>query len=735
MNKMGRIPDFAVLPKQGASAESESDGMQDILLTLRRWRLVILAFMLLGGGAAGVIHFNLPARYTATSTVVLLSRPDRLEEPNASGLTVDDRAVQSEITILKSAVVAGTVVDALNLVDDPEWNSEGSSLARIVAPGSEMTAEAEAINVDRREVAIQNLNRATAVRGLDNSYAIEVRVSAATPSGAARLTDAIVSAYFDWHNKANSDRAGSATDWLGQRLGELRKEVEDKESLVEAYRVNQGLLSAEGSTLTEQQLAGAQASASDAERQLAETMARLRQVEDLRASGGSLESSAAALDSQVIQNLRIQEADIKRRLATLKSTYYDTHPDVQKAEAEHQDIRAAIDTELGRILVGLRNEVDVAQLRLTSSKKAMAASQQTLGRNNESLVRLRELERDAAASRESYEAYLAQYQQTTDRKSLLPMVARQMSPAAIPLAPDKPSLLQMIAFGAALGLFACLALMIFRRLTDDRLHGATDVNRKVGRRALVSIPYLPSGSLRWLPKGERHPAGYAIKKPFSAYAETYRVLRKLVNPVDAARKNLVVAVTSAFPGEGKTTTAWSLARVAALAGQRVVIIDCDFRQRSLTAKLPSKPLAGLSRAVVDAQALKEVMITDLLSTASIIPAVPEDMAADDLLGSDKMAQLIDDLRRVYDLVILDCPPILAVADAISAAALADSTVVVTRAGKTSSRVIRSAIYQVESAGGFVVGLALNCVGPNVVGSYSFDDSLYFKQAKRGYYVN
>lgn len=723
------------MASEESKVEADAVSFQDTLLSLVRWRLLILAFLVIGAVAAAALHFVMPVRYTASSTVVLLARPDRLVEADQPGAAVDDPAILSEIAIIKSTAVAGIVVDGQKLATDPAWNGDGVGNALLKFPWAPTAPPiAKRSPAEYRETAIRNLVRAAAARRMENSYAIDVRVSADTAAEAARYTNALVTAYLDWHATVDGDRSRLATDWLDSKLVELRKEVEQRENLVEAFRESQGLLSAEGSTMAEQQLVSAQNANAAAQAELAESNARLKQVEDLRASGGSVDSSKAALESLVIQDLRVQEAQILRRIAQLKSTYFDTHPDVQKAEAEYRDTRAGIDTELARILTSLRNEAAVAENRVSSSSAALIVAQRKLGLSNESIVRLRELDRDAAASRKAYEDYQSRYQQTADRESLPTLIARQVSPATNPARSDRPSILLMIAFGVSLGLFTGIAAIFLQNAMDDRLHGASDVSRKVRRRALVSIPHVRSSAFRSLARAERRPAGYLVSKPMSAYAETFRVLRRSILLGGAPQRNVVVAVTSSIPGEGKTTIAWSLARAAALGGQRVAVVDCDLRRRGLTECLRSKPALGLSTVVADLRSLPDVLILDSETSASIIPAVPADVQADDLLGSEKMVQLIESLRRSYDFIVLDCPPVLAVADAITAAVLADGAIVVARAEKTPARAVRSAISQLEAAGCFVAGIALNDVQPKIAGRYSFDDSLYFKHAKRGYYV-
>jgi capsular exopolysaccharide synthesis family protein len=727
MNTMDIIPK----PERAAGPRPETDpeavGFQEFATMLQRWRWIILASVLAGCACAAIAHMTLPVRFSAAATVVLVAPQEKITDQTASA-PLGASEVQSEIAIINSTAVAEIMVASLGLADNPAWGGETGGQPN-AAPAS------EALMRLRRETAIRRVNDATRVNRLDTSYAIEIRVTTAKAEDAAMLANARVSAYLEWHRLSSNDNTAEAAGWINERLEELRTEVENKEAALESYRASQGLLSAEGSTAAEQQLASARAEAAIAEREFNETSARMKQVTDLRIAGGSVDTSAAAMNSALIQSLRVQEADVQRRLATLKQMYFDSHPSVQQVEAEARDVREGIDRELDRILINLNNEVTVARNRLSVARTALDNAQRRLAVNNAGIVRLRELERDFSASRDSYEEYLSMRQDASAKVTLAPAVARELSPAVVPRAPDRPALALLLAFGGAVGLLGSLSAMFLSRLLDDRLYGASDVLRKIGRRALVSIPRVGGDKMQSLAKAERNPAGYVVSKPFSAFAETYRVLSKAIYPPGRGRRSAVIAITSAVPDEGKTTTSWSLARVAALSGQKVIIVDCDLRRRSLSGFIDVKSAVGLSAVVSEPARLAEAIVNDAASGASVIPALVDDFMVNDLVGSPEMRAFIETLRKNYDLVVLDCPPVLTVADAIAAVMLADCTVVVTRANRTRARVVRAAINQIEAAGGEVAGLALNCVEPRFVGRYSFDDSLYFEASKSKYYIN
>src|SRR5690606_17134057 len=183
-----------------------------------------------------------------------------------------------------------------------------------------------------------------------------------------------------------------------------------KESAAETFRVQSGLMAAQGSSLVEQQITNVQTQVLQAQADLAEREARFRQLQDLRASGAPLESIGNAINSDTIRSLRERESEIARRQSDLENRYLPTHPAVQAIRAERADIEAQIQREIRRISVNLGNEVQVARARLGTLQQSLRESAGDLSSNSSESVRLRELEREAAASREVYESYLQRYQ-------------------------------------------------------------------------------------------------------------------------------------------------------------------------------------------------------------------------------------------------------------------------------------------------------------------------------------
>jgi capsular exopolysaccharide synthesis family protein len=279
-----------------------------------------------------------------------------------------------------------------------------------------------------------------------------------------------------------------------------------------------------------------------------------------------------------------------------------------------------------------------------------------------------------------------------------------------------------------LGVGVGVALEMF----DQSVKNAEDLEARVGTPAIASIPTISRTMMRQLPPSDRHPSGYLIGRPMSAFAEALRVLRTVIvySKLDFSVK--VVAITSALPDEGKTTISMCLARVAAMSGQRVLVVDCDLRKQSINDVVDIETDVGILQVLAGEAPWRAAIVQDPASDAHILPVAASGFTPRDVFGSDAMERLVNDLRGAYDLVILDCAPILAVAETRVLVKHADTTVIVARAGRSAIGAVKSAVAQTEGSGGKVLGIALNCVLPHW---QSYSDSLYFYQSKSYYSVS
>lgn len=690
---------------------AEMFGITAALQMLRR-RMLIMILVGVTAGAASLAFLMLQTpRYSATALLTINSRQERVinSEDVVGALPRDSSSIDSEIELLRSTALMDELAAALGLVRDA--NGDAAVPAEDIAGSL-----AGAIEVRRR--------------GL--TYVIEITATSTDPQRAQLIANTYADVYIASQVNQRVDTAARANSWLARRLAELREDVQAKESAAETFRVESGLAAPQGSSLAEQQITNVQTQVLQAQADLAEREARYRQLQELRESGAGIDTISNALNSETIRTLRDREADIARRQSELENRYLPTHPAVQAIRAERTDIEAQIQREIQRISVSLGNEVAVARARLQTLQQSLRSAAGDLSDNSSASVRLRELEREAAASREVYESYLQRYQEIADRDQLNTSDARLLAYAGVPASPSWPKLRISLALAIAAGLMLGLGAGVIAEILDQSVKNADDLESKVGYPAIASIPTISKRMMRQMPPAERHPSGYLVGRPMSAFTEALRVLRTVIvySKLDFSVK--VVAITSALPDEGKTTISMCLARVAAMSGQRVCVVDCDLRKQSINDVIDIETDVGILQVLAGEAPWRSAIVRDPNSDAHVLPVATSGFTPRDVFGSEAMERLVGELRNHYDLVILDCAPILAVAETRILVKHADTVVLVARAGRSAIGAVRSAVAQTEAAGGKVLGIALNCVLPHW---QSYADSLYFYQSKSYYSVS
>lgn len=687
----------------GPPPAEESFDIQPLLRALARRALLVFTIAVILGGIIFVGLVMQPKRYLAQA-LIMISPPREQVSPDGSadvGQSVDSAFVESQLEILRSRAVIGVVADKLNLAADPLWNgaAEGGSKK----PLSPQTA---------RQNAIDALQGALVVQRRGFTYVLGVGAIAPSPAEAAKLSNAWVDAYLASQFNARVEAAQRANSWLSERLEGLKADVQVKDAAVEAYRAKAGLLTAEGVSLTEQQASDMQVSILKARADLAEKTARLEQVQNFERTGESPDSVAAVINSATIRDLRAKEAEIESRQADLEGRYSDLHPSVQKVRSERESVKRQIQQEITRIAANLQNEMDVAKNWLATLQSGSNSVKQHLVANNQTSIELRQLERDAAATRTIYETLLARFNQISEAESYRSSEARLVAPADIPTQPyePRPRLAAMLAL--AFGLLAGLVAAIVAEMLDGAIRTAETLSNRLGCAVLATVPVVRRADTRGLARAERMPDAFVVARPMSTFGEALRALR--MSLIYQARRGpaKVVAVTSALPEEGKTTTAIGLARTSAMAGQRVLLVDCDVRRRGASQLVGQESDADLLGVLSGRAAWRDAVSEDPLTSCDVITVKRHAFTPRDLFGAAAMTEFIEEASKSYELVILDCPPVLSVAETRAIARLADETVLITRWGRTTLSVAKAALARLENAGVDVLGVVINGAVPS-----------------------
>lgn len=759
----GQEPEPPDQPSYGLieRAQDSEAPLRQIVNTVWRRKWIVIATMVLMVTLAILFVFQITPRYTASAQILVETRQMNVLNVQAvvPGLGGDYQTNETEAAVLRSRELAKKVVSLLDLTGNPVFNPTlrppapglfsrlfgdlslsdtllGVLPGFITAPMEE-ARERRALNEARltperreeltREWVVDYFLFSLNVTASERSRAIRLDFTSEDPELAAAVVNALADTYVLQTAENKRTATNRASEWLERRAEEVRERMVRAENELANYRRDVGLVDlGQQVTLLTQQLVELNRELIEARSQLNEAEARYQQVQSLLMSPGGLETAAAVLQSQLIQRLREQESQVARELAELRTQLRQSHPRYALKESELADLREKISDEIGKIGTNLRNEVEIARVRVQNLQRAVGDLDGTLRGQSEAQVRLRQLESDARSERDLYERLRDRFRETgvqEDGDLTLPD-ARVISYAVPPEYPSYPNKRVIVAFvfivAAALGVM----LVFVVEHMDAGFRSVKQLERFTGLPAIAVLPRAAGG--------RAGPQGLVLEKPNSAFSEAIRSLRTALLLSDVDHPPRSVLFTSSVPGEGKTTTALAVARASARAGQRVILVDTDLRHPSLHYAVGVPNDSGLVSVLSGEARLEDVIEIDPRSGMHFLTAGPPAPNPPDLLGSARMHQVLARLRDAYDLVILDTPPVLAVSDVLVLLRQTDKCVFIVRWGKTHRDAAVSALRQLLDGGGDLIGTALSHVDVKKHAQYSYGTSAGYYQ---GYYRN
>lgn len=734
------------LPRS-TNVEPPSTGvdLRQLIDTFRRHPRLLAAIALVVLVVVAIFTLNQTPRYTATSSVVIDTRKHDIAniQEVVSGLPPDGTGIDTEVEIMRSRGLAERVVQALRLDSDPEFSvpktntlssirERMATLARKARHPAAGTPVANYTQVYAHEAVIDNVLRRLKVRRNGLTFVIDISFQSRDAAKAALIANTFADRYLTEQLQDKYDATQQATQWLNDRLAELQPQVEQAETAVEQYKAQHGLLSSVGPSLTEQEISSLNGQLAQALADQAERESRLNTTQQQIAAGSTGEDFSGVLASETIRELRTQKSAISSKVAELQTKYGPRYPEVQSAQRQLTDVEAQIRQEIARQVSSLQAEAKVAEGRTASIQASLSRAKGTLIGNNAATVQLADLQRKANAASTLYDSLLNRAKQTSTDQGIEQSDARVLARASIPITPSFPN--KQLDFAAAFGLalVSAAGAAFLLATMESSLATSEDVTRRLGVPYLGSLPKLASTVQRKL-AAKTPPGRYVVEKPLSAFAEAFRNLRTAImfSRLDGPGK--VVMVTSALPGEGKTTTTFCLGRSAAMSGVKVVVVDCDLRRRGMNRLLGIEPEHGLIEVLQGAAKLDEALVLDEPSGAYFLPLMESPQTSKDLFGSIAMDRLIAALRERFDLVLMDTAPVIPISDTRVLASKVDIVVFLAQWRKTPRKAIESAFAVLNSVDADIAGVALTLVDARQQAKYGYSDSSYYYQSYRNYY--
>ncbi|WP_373355124.1 GumC family protein [Pseudoroseicyclus sp. CXY001] len=716
---------------QAAETQADDDliDIGALLQTIWRGKIIVLACVLLAG-VIGIWQAYLVAvpKYTASATVITEPNQSMVVdlESVVSGFGGTTSELTSEIEVIRARSLIGRVVERLELTEDPEFNpyievpeedtvanrlDNGVAAVKLwvkslfgIAPTDPQLAAVERTPGRVQDVVISNLLEDIEVTNAPtNSYVFKVTVTTTSPGKSALIADTIVDEYIQNQVAVKFEATERATTWLSNRVAELETELEAAEARVTQFNAENELVSPEAIAVLERQMQEMRSRLTDSGEQITTLEERLAALE-----GATPEEQAAITgDSQLTA--------LAGRVGT----------DTRAADA--------FETRLDQLVARDRLALERARSQASSFETAEADIEADYLAQTRALTELQQLTRDAEASRLLYEYFLTRLKETAAQEGILQPDSRILSAAVVPSAPSAPNKKLIVAAAVLLGLMLGVAIVLIREMRANSFRTGSDLEAITGRTVLGQLPVFPSRKRRAI-------LTYLHDKPNSAAAEAVRNLRTSIMFSNIDNPPQLIMVTSSLQGEGKTTTSIALAHNLAAMGKRVLLIEGDIRRRTLAQYFGDegdRQTGGLVSVLTGDTPLEEAVIKSDLLGADVLPGEKTSSNAADVFSSERFRDFCERVRKVYDYIIIDTPPVLIVPDARIIAGNADAVVFAVRWDHTSRHQVRDALRLFETVGQQVTGTVLTQINPRGMRRYGYGANYGYGYGGYGnkYYTN
>jgi len=690
---------------------------------------------------AVLLAILLPTRYEAVVRIdvdltTMMPSLDQTSTQEVQGSSEDPSTrLTSQVEILKTDAVAWDTIKRLRL--DQKVSFTGNGL--LGGPNDDIDHVAPV----RRMRLLEAFESRFRVKLLPKTEIIELRFRDKDPVLAAQIANTIADDYIGVSLRHKYSTTMQASDWLATQLNGLKLNVEEAEQKYASYQKDKGIILTSGGGLSSPSRGDNPASngsntvldkleetnhalsAAESDRIVKEARFRTAQTHDPELL--STLSPTPSGPSATLGALRSQQVQLKAELAKQSAYYGPAYPSVVQLSKQVAEVDEAIKAEIQRVAENAKN--DYVQALKTEQMLTASLETQKLAayRTNEDSIKLEVLQRDAEASRDTYEDVLKKLKVAGVLAGLKATNMTVVDPANVPAKPAEPQRMLMIAVALFGGLLLGIAASFGAEALDSTIRTPEEVESLCMLTSLGIIPLNRQGM------SGKKTQPIMLSQPQSQTAEAFRCLRTaiLLAAPDSAPK--IIVVTSGLPKEGKSTASVNIALVMAQKGSRVLLVDADLRRPTIHHKLGIINSAqGFSGALSGADPGSSTTTLNELPTLSVLPAGTRPPNPSELLDSCRMRELMRMWSSQYDHVVFDCAPVLGMTDSVVLASMADAVILVARSGVTRYQSLRRTRDILNTVFARVAGVVVNGIDLNSESHYGYYG--YYGRNYNSYYL-
>jgi polysaccharide biosynthesis transport protein len=660
MDKLAQNTNFGPPDHQSQLDSLSAKELVEQFIGFFRRQYPIITLILLFAIALSVVYlFTAPKQFTAHAMLLIDTTKVRVlqqQQQVVGELPLDAAQVDTQIELLKSEAIGLSVIKDLKLTDDSEFVGSrtgflGALFGLISRPSS---SEVAGSNTPASENALTRmaLGRLLGHRNISRvarTYVLDISFTSLSAANAAAVANGIAEAYILDQLDAKYQASRRASNWLQERIAELRKQAIDADRAVLEFKEQKSIVSMggnDGRLLSDQRVIDLNSQLANARATTAEAKARLDRISVVMTQEIPDAAVADSLSNSIISQLRTQYLEFDRRYHLYSARYGPNHLAVINLQTQMTQLRRSMADELSRIAESYKSNYEIAKAREESLEKSLSLQISGAQLTNRERLGLDELESRAKVYHSIHDSFLQRYMEITQQQSLPVTEARVITAAAAPGGSSSPQISKILAVAASLGLMLGFAVAGLRETIDRVFRTTRQVEQILRTNCLAVLPIVKSviapapasraergsapkavGSVKEIDPNVAGLFRQVVHEPLSSFAEGFRAIKVAADISGSIKKNQVIGITSSLPHEGKSTVACNLAELIAHGGSKVILVDGDLRNPTLSRRLIPKAEVGLLEVIGGKIDLRQALYTDKPTGLAFLPAVIESRLA------------------------------------------------------------------------------------------------------------
>lgn len=728
----------------------EIDLMQywDIVMK-RKW--VIVSFISILVVFTGIYTFTATPVYQATTTLLIEEESSKvlsIEDEFGIGRRVNDlRFFNTQINLLRSRNLAERTAEKMNLLRREEFGAGRSTRKNFFRTvknfitlkwlSSNNEADGENTPPPVRINPYSDIARAILgsirITPIRETKLVRLSYLSPYPNLSAELVNALAQEYINFSIEKRSGITKQRVNFLNEQIAILREELNAKNRELQRYSLEKDIVELSQSdnpaVRDYEEMHDAHNRAKFDRIRAYTTFTTLRELQ-----GTDVDSLPHILDNPLIQQLQTDYARLKTEYEEMRKTYGENHPEMIRRRTRIDNLGLEIISELDKAITAAERKYNEELTRENRMKNELDSQMANVAKTGSAEVQYSLLKIEINSITNQIDFFVKERDEASVSINLEGLKIGNISiidPAEVPRRPVSPNKRKNLLIAFVLGLFGGVGLCFLLEFLDNTIKGPEEVEKLTGVSSLGVIPYLPPEGVAknsggyfskysdYYSYGDESPESEAelakiksielinVHHPRFFISEDYRTVRTSILLSNANVPPKTFLVTSALPSEGKTATSTNLAVAFSQLAEKVLIVDADMRKPRLHRIFGVKNIGGLSSYLTGNLSLKDAIKMSSIQNIWILPSGPIPPNPAELLNSDRMKKMLDEIGNDFDVILLDTPPVLAAIDTIVLSPLVDGSVLVIKAGNTANKAFVRAVEEMQRARAKIIGVVLN----------------------------